>query len=168
MYRDSKWYPSRLVPCVVNFCPRFSLISVVCTNLNLSSMSTAGNPKKRPYSDVSPEKSALLLSKPLDVGGKCNKKCTSTKGESIQCDLCGMWAHTTCEGISREQFKAVKALSSLNNFVYYCQTHDCASRIKNITADWCQSHDASQINLSVRSDKEESYCRILQYPKSCL
>jgi len=112
-------------------------------------MSTAGNPKKRPYSDVSPEKSALLLSKPLDVGGKCNKKCTSTKGESIQCDLCGMWAHTTCEGISREQFKAVKALSSLNNFVYYCQTHDCASRIKNITADWCQSHDASQIETLV-------------------
>ena len=114
-------------------------------------MSTSGNPKKRPYSDVSPDKSAQILSKPLDVCGKCNKKCTSAKGESIQCDLCGMWAHTTCECISREQFKAVKSLSSLSNFVYYCQVNDCASHIKNITIDWVQSHVSLQIE-SIVSD----------------
>ena len=109
----------------------------------------AGNPKKRSYSEVSPDKSATVLGKPLDVCGKCSKKCTSTKGESIQCDLCGMWAHATCDGISREQFKAIKNLSSLNNFVYYCQVNDCANRIKNITAEWVKSHDASQIETIV-------------------
>ena len=104
-------------------------------------MSTSGKPKKRPYSDVSPAKSAQILSKPLDVCGKCNKKCTSApKGESNQCDLCGMWAHATCECISHEQFKAVQSLSSLSNFVHYCQVNDCASRIKNITIDLVQSH----------------------------
>jgi len=109
----------------------------------------AGNPKKRAYSEVSPDKSALILGKPLDVCGKCSKKCTSTKGESIQCDLCGMWAHATCEGISKEQFKAIKSLSSLSNIVYYCQVHDCSSRIKNITVDWVQSRDGSQIDTTV-------------------
>jgi len=109
----------------------------------------AGNPKKRAYSEVSPDKSALILSKPLDVCGKCGKKCTSTKGESIKCDLCGMWAHATCEGISREQFKAVKTLSSLSNFVYYCRVNDCANRIKNITVDWVQSRDALNIESTV-------------------
>ena len=99
-------------------------------------MSTSGNPKERPYSDISPDKSAQILSRALDVCSKCNKKCTSApKGESIQCDLCGMWAHATCECISREQFKAIKSLSSLSNIVYYCQANDCASRIKNITID---------------------------------
>ena len=115
-------------------------------------MSTAGNPKKRAYSEVSPDKSATILSKPLDVCGKCSKKCTSApKGESIQCDLCGMWAHVTCEGITREQFKAIKTLSSLSNFVYYCQANDCISRIKNITIDWVQSRVSPQID-SVVSD----------------
>ena len=107
-------------------------------------MSTTANPKKRPYSEVSPDKSALILNKPLDVCGKCNKKCTSGKGESIQCDLCGVWAHANCEGVSRDQFKAIKSLSSLRNFVYYCQVNDCASRIKNITVEWIQSRASPQ------------------------
>jgi len=60
-----------------------------------------------------------------------------------------MWAHAMCEGISREQFKAVKSLSSLSNFVYYCQINDCANRIKNITVDWIQSHDVLNIESTV-------------------
>ena len=78
--------------------------------------------------------------------GKCSKKCTSTKGESIQCNLCGMWAHASCEGISCEQFKAIKSLSSLNNFVYYCKVNDCAG---HITVNWVKSHDLSQIETIV-------------------
>ena len=129
-------------------------------------MSTSGNPKKRPYSDVSPDKSAQILSKPLDVCDKCNKKCTSApKGESIQSDLCGMLAHATCECISREQFKAIKSLASLSNFVYYCQVNDCASRIKNITNDWVQSHVSPQIE-SIVSDLTKEHlskeCSTLQ------
>ena len=108
----------------------------------------AGNPKKGAYSEVAPDKSALILSKSLDVCEKCGKKCTSTKGESIQCDLCGMWAHATCDGILREQFKAANSLSSLSN---HCQIDDFANHMKNITIDWVQSHDASKIE-SIVSD----------------
>jgi len=94
-------------------------------------MSTSGNAKKRPYSDVS-----HTDTKPLNVCSKCNKKC---KGESIQCDLCDLWVHATCEGITREHFKVIKSLSSLSNFIFYCQVNNCASRIKNITFEWVQS-----------------------------
>jgi len=59
--------------------------------------------------------------------------------------------HKPCEGISREHFKAIKSLSSLSNFVYYCQVNDCASRIKNITIEWVQSRVSPQIE-SVVSD----------------
>ena len=42
-------------------------------------------------------------------------------------------------------------MSSLSNIVYYCQINDCANRIKDITAEWVHSHDASQIE-SIVSD----------------
>jgi len=37
-----------------------------------------------------------------------------------------MWAYANCEGIFRDRFKAIKSLSSLSNFVYYCQANDSA------------------------------------------
>ena len=46
----------------------------------------------------------------------------------------------------RDQFKAIKSLSSLHNFVYYCQANDCASHIKNITFEWIQSRATPQAN----------------------
>jgi len=72
--------------------------------------------------------------------------CTSGKGESIQCDFCGVWAHANCENISHDQFKAIKSFSSLHNFVYYCQANDCDSRIKTITIEWIQSRASPQTN----------------------
>ena len=51
-------------------------------------MATGGSKRKKPDTDGSPDKSEQMLSKALDVCGKCNKKCTA-KGEFNQCDLCG-------------------------------------------------------------------------------
>ena len=105
---------------------------------------------KRKKLDDSPDKSDEILSKVLDLCGKCNKKCTA-KGESIQCDLCGLWAHASCEGISRDQYKAIKALSALDNIVYYCCINDCSSRIKFITNEWVKFQDRSKIEEIVSS-----------------
>ena len=82
-------------------------------------MATGSSKRKKPDTDGSPDKSEQILSKPLDICGKCNKKCSS-EGESIQCELCGLWAHASCENVTREQYKAIKSLSTLNNLVYYC------------------------------------------------
>ena len=111
-------------------------------------MATGGSKRKKPDTDGSPDKSEQILSKALDVCGKCNKRCTS-KGESIQCDLCGNWAHANCENITRDQYKIIKTLSSLHNLVYYCNTHDCTSRIKNIVSEWIQTHHSSEIKKVV-------------------
>ena len=96
-------------------------------------MATAGSKWKKPDTDGSPDKSEQILSKALDFCGKCNKRCTA-KGESVQCDLCGNWAHANRENITCDQYKVIKTLSSLHNLVYYCNTHDCISRIKNIVS----------------------------------
>jgi len=60
----------------------------------------------------------------MDLCGKCSKK-FSNKSESIQCDLCGLWAHASCEDISKDQYKAIKSLSGLDSVVYYRHNNDC-------------------------------------------
>ena len=105
----------------------------------------ATNRTKRKKPDDSPDKTDEILNKAMDLCGKCNKKCT-TKGESIQCDLCGLWVHASCEDISKDQYKAIKTLSALDNIVYYCRNNDCRSRIKYITNEWVKSQDTSKID----------------------
>ena len=90
--------------------------------------------RKKTDTDNSPDKSEIILIKPLTNCAKCGKKCLS-KGESIQCDLCGTWEHANWENISRDQYKAITPFSSLNNLVYYCQVHDCLNHVKNIISD---------------------------------
>ena len=92
-------------------------------------MAIGGSKWKKPDTDSSPDKSKQILSKLLDVCGECNKRCTA-KGESNQCDLCGNWAHANCENITRDQNKTIKALSSLHNLVYYCNT--CANFVGDL------------------------------------
>jgi len=54
-------------------------------------------------------------------GGKCphcKKECTS----ALQCDLCAIWVHAECEGISSELYDNFNSVvSSLNNLFYYCE-----------------------------------------------
>ena len=94
----------------------------------------SGQKRKKPGIEESPDKSHYILNKSLDTCGKCNKKC-ALRGDAIQCDLCGMWVHAVCEGISHEKYKAIKSLT-LENVVYYCQINSCLSRNKNITNDY--------------------------------
>ena len=100
--------------------------------------------RKKIDTESSPDKTELILTKPLNNCGKCGKKCLS-KGESIQCDLCGTWAHANCENITRDQYKAITSLSSLNNLVYYCHSHDCINRVKSIISDWIKANGTSEI-----------------------
>ena len=74
----------------------------------------ASNRGKRKKPDDSPDQTDMVLSRAMDLCGKCNKKCTS-KSESIQCDLCGLLVHASCEDISKDQYKAIKSLSGLDN-----------------------------------------------------
>ena len=67
-------------------------------------MTTGGSKQNEPDTDGSLNKSEQILSKALDVCGKCNKRCI-VKGESIQCDLCGNWEHANCENITCAQYK---------------------------------------------------------------
>ena len=100
--------------------------------------------RKKIDTESSPDKTELILTKPLNNCGKCGKKCLS-KGESTQCDLCGTWAHANYENITRDQYKAITSLSSLNNLVYYCHSHDCINRVKSIISDWIKANGTSEI-----------------------
>ena len=51
--------------------------------------------------------------------------------KAIQHDLCGSWIHAACESISDKVYDSMNVvLGNANNFVYYCETNNCTSRIK--------------------------------------
>ena len=102
-------------------------------------MATIGNQlkRKKPEHD-SPEKQ-MISSIAVDVCNHCNKKCSS-KGEALQCDLCGHWVHASCECIKCDQYRQFSQLtSSLPNILYYCKQNECANRIKVIVGKWIHS-----------------------------
>lgn len=92
-----------------------------------------GDRTKRPLS-VSPSKCQKSLQ---NLPGGCCLRCSVVLGpesKAVQCDLCGAWLHSKCEGMSDEMYDKVNAVleSSANNFVYYCDANNCNSRIKQL------------------------------------
>ena len=110
----------------------------------------SGHKRRKPGSDDSPDKSYYVLNKSLDVCGKCNKKCSS-KAEAIQCDMCCMWVHATCDNVTKEQYKAIKSLSPLRNSMYYCNINNCLDRFNSITSEWIkyQANNSTQLETVV-------------------
>ena len=82
---------------------------------------------------VSPTKRQEQL---RNLPGGCCIKCDQELGvesKALQCDLCGSWIHSECESISDEVYENLNtALGNINNFVYYCDTNNCISRIRQI------------------------------------
>ena len=107
--------------------------------------------------EESPGKSYYVLSKSLEVCGKCNKKCTDNE-KAIQCDLCCMWVHADCENINEQQYKAIKNLSELGNSVYFCAINNCMTHFRSITNEWIrhQACGSSQPSIPTLSDNIES------------
>jgi len=86
---------------------------------------------KRPFS-VSPTKRNENLCCLL---GGCCLQCEEELGsdcKAVQCDLCAAWIHAECEGLLDEVYGNVMALGGLNNAMYYCDTNNCISRIKQL------------------------------------
>jgi len=94
---------------------------------------------KRPLS-VSPEKRQANLQ---NLPGGCCIKCNQALGaesKAVQCDLCGAWIHAICEGFSDDTYDEINAvIGSLNNFVYYCESNNCISRIKQLLCSFFTS-----------------------------
>ena len=90
-----------------------------------------GVKRKKPDSADSP----VLENSLGDICGHCRKQCTETgkQGQAVQCDLCGIWVHAECDGISVDQYKLLVSLtSSVDNIAYLCKFNSCQSRFKQI------------------------------------
>ena len=50
---------------------------------------------------------------PGDICKHCSKKCTlkGKSSEAVQCDVCFVWVHASCEGFTKDQYKAFSDLS---------------------------------------------------------
>ena len=91
-------------------------------------------PKRRREDDNSPPKA---LTMPGDICKHCNKKCTvkGKNSKAIQCDICYVWVHASCESFSREQYKSFSDLSkSFPNLAYCCKLNGCFTRLNQLIA----------------------------------
>jgi len=82
---------------------------------------------------VSPEKHQERLQNL--PGGSCIKcsQVLGTDGKAVQCELCGAWVHAKCEGVSDKIYDKMNAvLGDLNKLVYYCDSNNCISKIKQL------------------------------------
>jgi len=109
----------------------------------------------RPLS-VSPTKELeQLMNLP---GGRC-VKCKQDLGpdcKAIQCDLCGSWIHSRCESVSDEVYENMNdVVGSLNNLVYYCDTNNCISRIKQLLFTYLED-DSQSFETKVASVIKET------------
>ena len=115
-----------------------------------------GPKRKKPDSDDSPNK-GVLANLPGDICGHCKERCTETgkQGQAVQCDLCGVWVHASCDGISVDQYELLVSLtSSIENIAYLCKLNSCQSRLKQLilkSVEVVDNHD----DLSSRLDKVE-------------
>ena len=104
-------------------------------NTTFSQGTPARGPKrKKPDSDDSPKK-GVLANLPGDICGHCKEHCTETgkQGQAIQCDLCGVWVHASCDGISVDQYELLVSLtSSIENIAYLCKLNSCQSCLKQL------------------------------------
>ena len=85
---------------------------------------------------------------PGDVCGHCDKECTPD-GEAIQCDLCYVWVHAECEGVTNEQYEKLNSIAStLCNVAYYCQLNCCHTRVKQLIASFISLPVNNSVSLA--------------------
>ena len=113
---------------------------------------------KRPRvaDSTSPDKrDSLIQDLPGNKCPHCKKPCTR-KSEALQCDLCAVWVHARCEGITSELYKSLNLVfSKVSNLSYYCEANHCYSRNKQLTYDYFKKMD-QDINIpSLRSLQAE-------------
>ena len=78
--------------------------------LSPESVSPETNQAKKYQGDSSPvSRNDALASLPGVRCPHCSETCLS-ESNAVQCDLCGIWAHAECEGISNELYGKFSAL----------------------------------------------------------
>ena len=80
---------------------------------------------------------------------QCNKKCTlkGKSSEAVQCDVCFVWVHASCEGFTKDQYKAFSDLSkSFPNIAYCCKLNGCLTRLNQLMAINSKSKPSVEIN----------------------
>ena len=118
-------------------------------------------PKRRREDDNSPPKA---LTMPGDICKHCNKKCTikGKNSEAIQCDICYVWVHASCESFSREQYKALSDLSkSFPNLAYCYKLNGCFTCLNQLIARNDTSKPSTEID-EVLENMEKNYSSVNQ------
>ena len=123
-------------------------------------MSTPTSSTKRalpqtPGTSPSDDNYSKIQRLPGETCKHCNKLC-STKGTSIQCEICYSWVHASCEGISNDSYKMINKLSSsVPNLVYCCKLNECFSRLNQLTS---VAHNSAtdEVDLKTIADSQSA------------
>ena len=101
--------------------------------LNVDSVSPEANQAKKHQGGSPPINGGdAFASLPGAQCPHCGEACLS-ESKAVQCDLCGIWVHAVCEGISNELYdKFNDVCANVSSLSYYCEANHCNSRIKQL------------------------------------
>ena len=113
--------------------------------------------RHKPDLDDSPVK-GILKNLSGDICRHCDKQCIETgeQGQAIQCDLCGVWVHAACDGISKDHYQGLVSLTSnIENLAYLCRLNSCQARFKQMVFETAKTNSDCN-ELHSRLEKVEA------------
>ena len=113
--------------------------------------------RHKPDLDDSPVK-GILINLSGDICRHCDKQCIETgeQGQVIQCDMCGVWVHVACDGISKDHYQdLVSITSNIENLAYLCRLNSCQVRFKQMVFETAKANSDCN-ELHSRLEKVEA------------
>ena len=121
--------------------------------------------RRKPESNDSPVKE-VLTNFSGDICRHCDKQCTETgeQGQAIQCDLCGVWVHAVCDGISKDHYQGLVSLTSnVENLAYLCKLNSCQARFRQMIFETAKANsDCNELHSRLRPNLTKSCKKLAQ------
>ena len=94
----------------------------------------------------------------MNICRHCDKQYIETEEQSqaIRCDLCGVWAHAACDGISKDHYQGLVSLTSnVENLAYLWGLNSCQARFKQMVFETAKANSDCN-ELHSRLEKVEA------------
>ena len=79
---------------------------------------------------------------------------------TVQCDVCFVWVHASCEGFTKDQYKSFSDLSKFfPNVAYCCKLNGCLTCLNQLIAINSKSKPSAEIN-EVLEDLKKNYSQV--------
>ena len=90
--------------------------------------------------------------------------------QAIQCDLCGVWVHAVCDGLSKDQYQGLVSLTSgIENLAYLGKLNSCQAQFKQMIFEIAKATtDSSKIQKRLKLSLINLYKKLTPSSKTVI